>query len=396
VKLYINIIPQIISIASILIVTLLLITGEESLASVSSEDVKMLSRNGGDTFGDTNMTTDQEISFTDVFNQARDSVVQIYIRWEDQSEDPSKGNDTILTGFVYDKYGRLITQNLFDRPYRSIEVAFNDGSIYSADLVAVDSNSDIGILQLEKRALLSQEKIKPLPLISNSSTVQIGEPVAIIGNPFGLSFSLATGVVSGMNRLVPDEISGFPLANAIQVEAIINGGGGGPVLDSDGNAVGLITSIIPGNNDTFTGINFAVPSNTIQKVVPQLIANGSYQHPYLGLVGSSITLDAARALGLDEPRGIIIQSVAAGSPADIAGLSNGTNSDTITIGNSDEKVNSDADIIIGIDNLQLGTFEDLINYINAKKSVGDPISLKVVRNGNIDNIELVLAERPNI
>jgi S1-C subfamily serine protease len=385
-------------IASILIVTLVIASGEDSMASLSSADGKILSRNGGNASDNINMTGDhQGISFTDVYNQTKDSVVQIYIVWEAQSEDPMDGNNnTVTTGFVYDKNGHIITQNLFDMPYRLIEVTFNDGSIYSADLVAVDPNSGIALLQLENSTLLSEKMIKPLSLISNSSTVQIGEPVAIIGNPFGLSFSLATGIISGLNRLVPDEISGFPLANAIQVEAIINGGGAGPVLDSDGNTIGLITSIAPGDNDTFTGINFAVPSNTIKKIVPQLIANGNYQYPYLGFTGITLTLDTARALGLDEPRGIIIQSVAPRSPADIAGLSNGTNSNTITIGSSGEKLNSDADIILGIDNLQLETFDDLINYINAKKSVGDHISLKVMRNGYVDNIEVILTERPNI
>ena len=268
-----NIISQIMFIASILIVTLVIASGEDSMASLSSVDGKILSRNGGNASDNINMTGDhQGISFTDVYNQTKDSVVQIYIIWEAQSEGPMDGNNnTVTTGFVYDKNGHIITQNLFDMPYRLIEVTFNDGSIYSADLVAVDPNSGIALLQLENSALLSEEMIKPLSLISNSSTVQIGMPVAIIGNPFGLSFSLATGVISGLNRLVPDEISGFPLANAVQVEAIINGGGAGPVLDSDGNTIGLITSIAPGDNDTFTGINFAVPSNTIKKVVPQHI-----------------------------------------------------------------------------------------------------------------------------
>jgi S1-C subfamily serine protease len=387
-------------IASILIVTLVIATGKDSMASLLSSEGKsgkILSRNSSNAIDNINMTADQEISFTDIYNQAKDSVVQIYIIWEAQSEAPLNGNNnnTITTGFFYDKNGYIITQNLFDIPYRLIEVTFNDGSIYSADLVAVDPYSGIALLQLENTTLLSEEMVKPLSLISNSSTVQIGEPVAIIGNPFGLSFSLATGVISGLNRLVPDEISGFPLTNAIQIEAIINGGGAGPVLDSSAKAIGLITSIAPGNNDTFTGINFAVPSNTIQKVVPQLIANGSYQYPYLGFTGATLTLDAARAIGLDEPRGVIIQSVTPGSPADKSGLSNGTNSNVITIGSSGEEVNLDADIIIGIDNLQLGTFDDMINYINAKKSVGDHILLKVLRNGYIDNIEVGLAERPN-
>ena len=338
-------------------------------------------------------------SLTDIFKQVENSVVQITSKVS--VADPNiiiNGNPlesqstTLGSGFIYDNDGHIVTNNHVVGQANTVDVTFIDGDTYSANVIGKDPYSDLAVLQLDKSAVAGGEKFNPLPL-SSSSTLEVGQEIAVIGNPFGLSGSLTHGIISQINRLLPDQDLGFSIPGTIQIDAAINpGNSGGPLLNLAGQVIGVTTAIFS-NTGTFSGIGFAIPSNNVQTIVPQLIAHGNYKHPWLGIVGTDITPDVAKEIGLKQARGVLVVSVTAASPADVAGIKvEGTN--IINIDGSSSNLNAHSDVIVGIDNKQIRKMDDIINYIDTK-SVGDSVVLKVLRNGTIQNIDVKLAERPN-
>jgi S1-C subfamily serine protease len=338
-------------------------------------------------------------SLTDIFKQVENSVVQITSKVS--VADPNiiiNGNPlesqstTLGSGFIYDNDGHIVTNNHVVGQANTVDVTFIDGDTYSANVIGKDPYSDLAVLQLDKSAVAGGEKFNPLPL-SSSSTLEVGQEIAVIGNPFGLSGSLTHGIISQINRLLPEQDLGFSIPGTIQIDAAINpGNSGGPLLNLAGQVIGVTTAIFS-NTGTFSGIGFAIPSNNVQMIVPQLIAHGNYKHPWLGIVGTDITSDVAKEIGLKQARGVLVVSVTAASPADVAGIKvEGTN--IINIDGSSSNLNSHSDVIVGIDNKQIRKMDDIINYIDTK-SVGDSVVLKVLRNGSIQNIDVKLTERPN-
>ena len=332
-------------------------------------------------------TQSSSMSLTNIFKQAQNSIVLITAPPIAKNQNVSLG-----AGFIYDKNGHILTAaDVLEGTKPPIDIMFSDGNFYSARIIGKDSYSSLAVLQLDKSAL-SQEKIQPLPILSNSSTLEIGQPVAVIGYPYGLTFSFSSGLISGLNRFVPIQSnSKFSFPGEIQFNGIIDPGDSGPLLNLDGKVVGLVNQINTGSNGTFSGINFAIPSNAIQKIVPQLLATGSYKYPWLGLDGSSITPEITRAMNLkNQTKGVIVGSVAKGSPAYTAGILGGRQ--TMING---QKYTLGGDIVVGVDNKQVRNIEDLVSYVDFGKSVGDTIVLKVLKGGNvIKNISLKLSERP--
>ena len=234
--------------------------------------------------------------------------------------------------------------------------------------------------------------------MGDSSCVKVGQEILSIGNPFGLSGSMSRGIISQTNRLLPEESAGFSIPGTIQIDAAINpGNSGGPLLDSTGKVVGMTTAILS-DTGSFSGIGFAIPSNTIHKIIPELIAHGNYNHPFLGISGASITPDIANELGLNEAKGVVVASVTYGSPADSAGIKGKTtiyNDINYGVESGNDNDNNDADIILGIDNKPVRTMDDIINNIELSKSVGDTVILKVLRHGNIHDINIKLGTKPD-
>ena len=288
---------------------------------------------------------------------------------------PLQGQSTALgSGFIFDKEGHIITNYHVIQQSDDVHVTFVDGNVYTAKAIGKDVFSDLAVLQLDKSALL-KENLAPLPF-ADSSAIEVGQQIAVIGNPFGLSGSMTHGIVSQLYRLLPDPEFGFSLPGIIQIDAATNpGNSGGPLLNLYGEVIG-VTTAIKSNTGTFSGIGFAIPSKTVQKIIPQLILRGSYEHAWLGIAGTNIIPDTAKAMGLNETKGVIVESVTPDSPADLAGVKSGTN--TVTISGHD--LNTDADIIIGIDLQQIRKIDDIINYIDSK-SVGEAVVLKVLRKG---------------
>ena len=204
------------------------------------------------------------------------------------------------SGFVYDKQGHIVTNGHVVGDAKVVYVTFPDGNRYTAKVIASDIYSDIAVLQISQNSSQLQQQLlssfKPL-MIGNSSNLEVADTVIAIGNPVGLSDAMTTGIVSGIGRSIPISVGGFSVPNTIQTDARVNpGDSGGPLLNTRGEIIGMNTAITVTN--TLSGIGFAIPSNTITKIVPILIQKASYPHPYLGLVFSTLTSDLAQDAGI--------------------------------------------------------------------------------------------------
>src|ERR671932_644490 len=334
-------------------------------------------------------------SLPDVFQKVENSVVQITSTKSNPNQViilngvPSTGRSTALgSGFVYDNQGHIVTNYHVVNGVTKADVTFTDGNTYSAKVVAKDPYSDLGVLQITDD--FSEEKIIPIPL-ANSSAVRPGEQVIAIGNPFGLSGTITTGIVSAKGRLLPNPDTGFSIPDMIQTDAAVNpGNSGGPLLNTKGEVIGMNTAIFS-STGIYSGVGFAVPSNTIAKEVPLLIKNGSYSHPWLGISGGKITPDLIRAMGLPANyKGVIVGSVQSGSPADMAGLKG------LTQDNDDGDGSAQTgDIITAVDGHPVRQIDDIINYIESQKNVGDNIKLTVNRDGQVMDLTVASQARPN-
>lgn len=327
---------------------------------------------------------DTELTLPDLFERTERSVVQVTAT-NDPTEQGSLG-----TGFVYDDNGHIVTNNHVVAGTTNLAVTFYDGTVYSATLLGTDPFTDLVVLYVED---VPAEKLVPLPL-ADSTKIRVGEQVAAIGNPFGLSSSMTSGIVSGVGRTIPAQNTGtlqFFIPDIIQTDAPINpGNSGGPLLNTRGEVIGVNTAIRSSTGE-FAGIGFAVPSNTIAKIVPSLIETGTFNHPWVGISGRDMTPGLASALELDEPRGVLVVEVVSGGPAEKAGLRGGDNPTRI----EGQTVPLGGDIILELDNNQIRKLDDILVYLQREKTVGDTLQVTILRDGTEMNIDLVLEARPS-
>ncbi len=317
---------------------------------------------------------------TQLYNRTRNSVVLISVR-------TSTGGGT-GSGFVYDKEGRIITNNhvVEDAVEGSIEVTFLDGTIVEADVLGRDPYSDMAVIQVD----LPPERLQPVKL-GDSSDLLVGETVVAIGNPFGLANTMTMGIVSAVGRQASAP-GNYVIVDVIQTDAAINpGNSGGPLLNLRGEVIGINTWILS-DTGQFSGIGFAVPSDTIQREIESLIETGTYQHPWIGIVGREMTPDVAEAMGLDsDTRGTLVIELTEGGPAEFSGL-HGSEDQAIIDGTP---VEVGGDVIIGADKKTMNSFYDLIFYVSRYKKPGDVLTLTVIRGGEMIDIELTLSVRPS-
>ena len=327
--------------------------------------------------------SDSELSLPDLFARVEKSVVQIT-----DSSETDQFDSRLGSGFVYDNNGHIITNDHVVNGGGRVDVTFLDGTVYRASLIGSDPFTDLAVLYVEE---VPPEKLVPLPL-ADSSAIRVGEQVAAIGNPFGLSGSMSAGIISGLGRLIPAQEAGdFSIPDVIQTDAPINpGNSGGPLLNMRGEVVG-INSAIYSTTGQFAGVGFAIPSNTIDKVVPSLITAGSFQHPWLGVAGRDMTPGIAESLGLEEPRGFLVMEVVAGSPAEAAGIRGGDEDATIV----GVPVKLGGDVIVSIDNQTVRKIDDILVYLQREKAVGDQLQLTVLRDGQEMSFTAVLGARPS-
>jgi S1-C subfamily serine protease len=270
------------------------------------------------------------------------------------------------SGFVYDLNGHIITNDHVVQDADEITVTFTTGNREKATLLGRDPYSDIAVLKVN----LPLETLHPV-VLGNSSTLIVGEPVVAIGNPFGLSGTITAGIVSQVGRDLSAP-GGYRIVDVIQIDAAINpGNSGGPLVNMWGEVVGMNTAIISGS----TGVGFAIASDTIRREIQALITTGSYDHPWLGIIGSDLDGDTAESLGLNITYGIHISEVIAGSPAASGGI----------------RVN---DVLITIDNTTIRNFNDLSVYLERYTQPLSQVTVTVLRNQQQMNLQVVLGERP--
>jgi serine protease Do len=338
--------------------------------------------------------TNKTQTLSELFKHVEKSVVQISS--EDETTTELLGA-RLGSGFVYDTNGHIITNNHVTAGGKDLHITFSDGTIYTGKIVGSDPHSDLAILLLDD---VPKEKLFPLKL-GNSSNLIVGQTVAAVGNPFGLSGSLTEGIVSGLGRLLPstpenifgtdNRVASFSIPDIIQTDAAINpGNSGGPLLNLNGEVIG-INSAIFSNTGVYAGVGFAIPSNTLKKVIPELLKNGSYQHPWLGITGIDVTPDIATKMNLTEARGFLVIDVNSNGPADKAGIRGGDKIDTI----DGREVELGGDIIIAIDGNPVRKIDDILSHLEREKSVGDNISLTIIRDGIVQEKTTILQARPD-
>jgi S1-C subfamily serine protease len=307
-----------------------------------------------------------------IYSQLEDSVVLI-------QTDLGLGS-----GFVYDTKGHIVTNHHVINNAESIQVTFADGSITSAQIVGTDIYSDLAVIELDSIVTT----LHPV-VLGSSSDLCVGEPVAAMGNPFGLSGTITVGIVSSLGRTL-DAAGGYVIIDIIQIDAAINpGNSGGPLVNIKGQVVGVNTAI-QSETGTFTGIGFAVPSDTIKREIESLIDSGDYKHPWLGISGQEVTIAIADAIGLEKAQGILVVNVTADGPADMAGIVGG---DTLTIIDG-QAVMLGGDVIVTIDNVTVRTVADIAVYMERNTTPDDSVELGIIRNGNQRTITVPLGERP--
>ena len=365
----------------VLFFTFIVIPNQE----VSTPD--LIASNGHDAtkLGDeSTLSVEKNLSLVELFEKSEKGVVRIDV---DKTDSMGERN-SVGSGFIFDYFGNIITNTHVIDNASNITVTFLDGSQYNASIVGMDKFTDIAVIKvLEEKP----DYLHPLQ-IGDSSTLKVGESVAAIGNPFGLSGSMTSGIVSQIGRLLPSHDTGFSIPNVIQTDASINpGNSGGPLLNMNGEVMGINTAIQSGTGQS-AGIGFAVPSNTISKVVPVLITEGKYSHPWIGISGQDINPDLAKIRNLDHSKGFLIVTVIPDSPAEMAGLKGV--SEIEKIGNKEYP--KDGDIIVSVDGKEVRKISDILIHLQEEKSVGDEMILGIIRDGEQMDIILTLVVRPDL
>lgn len=331
--------------------------------------------------GETIVDYSKKLSLIEIFEKSEPGVVRINVQRSEQSN----GTSGVGSGFVFDKQGHIITNSHVVKNVKKVVVTFLDGRSYNAEIIGYDEYTDIGVIKVNADLSLLQ----PLRL-GDSANLKVGEPIAAIGNPFGLSGSMTSGIVSQLGRLLPSG-AGYSIPDVIQTDAAINpGNSGGPLLNMRGEIVGINTAI-QSTTGEFTGVGFAVPSQTLAKIVPKLIEDGKYIHPWIGIAGRDIDPDLAKVLNLNDAVGFLVITVVDNSPAAKAGI-HGSN-ETVEVDGI--KYSIGGDIILSVDGNQVRKIDDILIHLQRAKSVGDEMVLEVLRDGRTTNITITLDERPN-
>jgi len=327
----------------------------------------------------------------DVYDSASTAVVNITNRstvyYRFMGAVPEEGTGS---GFVYDAEGHIVTNYHVIEDAEELLVTLADGQVYDATVVGSDPGNDLAVIQIDAGADL------PMPLaLGDSDSLRVGQFVVAIGNPYGLEQTLTTGVVSALGRVIEGAEDGSFIGEAIQTDAAINpGNSGGPLLDLQGHVVGVNSQIISPSGAS-SGIGFAVSANTVRRVVPQLIAQGYYAHPWLGVdtvdLTSSVTgvlRDAGVDVSVDS--GLLVLDVTAGGPADKAGVQGGSR--WVRVGRYRFPVGGD--VITAVDGQPVTDLETLTVYLEGEKAVGDVVELTIIRDEAPLTIPVTLGQEP--
>jgi 2-alkenal reductase len=306
-------------------------------------------------------------------------------------------NGSLGSGFVLDSEGHIITNQHVVEGASEVELSFASGFKALGTVIGSDTDADIAVIQVQNAP---PDQIHPLAM-GDSNTLNVGEQVVAIGNPFGLTGTMTLGIVSGLGRtqvahVDPESGGSFSTADIIQTDAAINpGNSGGPLFNMQGEVVGVNQSIRTNAVDQTTGtavnsgVGFSISINLVKRIAPFLIRDGKYEYPYLGITSSSrLGLEEIQALGLNTYTGAYVLEVAQGGPADQAGIQGGTQPTNI------EGLQAGGDVITAIDGQPVNTFDELLSYLTTNKSPGDTAVLTILRDGQAMDVTVTLGTRP--
>lgn len=328
------------------------------------------------------VSADEKINI-DVFEKVHPAVVNIATTtlgmnfWMEIIPRQGQGS-----GFIIDKRGYILTNNHVVANAQKITVTMADGKKITASLVGRDPKSDLAVIRI------SRGEVDSVARLGDSDTIRPGQKAIAIGNPFGLSHTLTTGIVSALKRSIRTE-DGNQIDNLIQTDAAINpGNSGGPLLNSNGDVIGVNTAIFSLSGG-YQGIGFAIPINLAKEVATQLITSGKVARPWLGISGVSITRDLSEGLGLGVQEGVLVVQVVPGGPADQADLRGGTREVAL----DGVRFRLGGDIITAINEKRVSNMEQLVRQIN-ERQVGETLTVHIVRKGRHQELRVLLAERP--
>jgi serine protease Do len=347
-----------------------------------------------------------ESTLEQIYTQVNPSVVSIQVILGQSSGSQFPGSPSPFgpslpqaaqgSGFVWDKQGHIVTNNHVVADATQVTVIFYDGSMVPATVVGTDPDSDLAVIQVNVPA----DQLQPV-VLADSSQVKVGQLAIAIGNPFGLAGTMTHGIVSALARSLPVEsgqLQGptYTIPDIIQTDAPINPGNSGGVLVNDMGQVIGVTAALESSSQSVagvanSGVAFAIPSNIVNRVVPALIQTGSYAHPWIGISGTNMTPDLAQAMGLPaNQRGGLVIDVTPNSPAAAGGLQGSTTEVTI----NGEQVPVGGDVIVAVNGQPVKAFDDLIAYLADYTTVGQTITLTVLRSGNQVTVNVTLGARP--
>jgi len=355
--------------------------------------------------GDTILVTELDQVLADLYDRASPATVNIQVGVQVSTADLPEGFEDFFqqpdnglqfgqgSGFVIDEQGYIVTNHHVAGDAVEIYVTFADGNTVEAELIGSDPDSDLAVIKVDPD---ETGPLATLPL-GDSDSVRPGYTVVAIGNPFGLEGTMTTGIISAIGRTLPSQATAvgggtFSIPGIIQVDAAINpGNSGGPLMNLNGEVIGVNTAIAT-QSGTFSGVGYAVPVAAVKRIVPELITNGNYNHPWLGISTNTLTPPIREAAGLEAGQtGLLVTGVIDGGPAAEAGLLGGA--EVISVNGFQVPVGGD--IITSVDGEEVREFEDLIEYLEFQTSPGDTITLGVYREGVDTTIDVTLQPRPN-
>ncbi len=334
----------------------------------------------------------EELLLINLYERANPSVVNIVVTVGEEDEEmtnffPSQGQGS---GFIVDSEGHIITNNHVIAEAEEVDVTFFDGTTVEAEIIGQDPDSDLAVIKVN----VENGSLRPITW-GNSDELLVGQRAVAIGNPFGLEGTLTTGIISALGRSLPTA-NRFQIPEIIQTDAAINpGNSGGPLLNSQGEVIGVNTAIVPRMSSlgerSFLGVGFAIPANLAQRVVPNLIEDGVYEHPWIGFSGNTVFPEIAEAMDLPAVKGALVSEVISGSPADEADLRGSTRDFELENG---QIIQIGGDVIIGVEDEEVEVFDDLISFLSRRGEVGQTVTLTIIRDGQEQTLDVTLGARP--
>jgi S1-C subfamily serine protease len=327
----------------------------------------------------------EESVLVNLYQRVGPSVVFITVQAAASSQ--SAAGEASGSGFVLDNDGHIVTNNHVVENATKIRVRFSGDIDVEGKVIGADPGADLAVLQVQVPA----GTLQPVTL-GDSEHLLVGQRAIAIGNPFGFERAMSVGYISAVGRVIRLSDSGFSLPELIQTDAAINpGNSGGPLLNSRGQVIG-VTTLIFSRSGVNSGVGLAIPVESVKRVVPELIKNGKFAHPWLGVSAfpDPINSDMAAQFSLPVQRGALIVDVVAGGPAAKAGLRGGTRRVTY----NGTPLQLGGDIIVGIDGREIHNFDDVISYLAKNTKVGQTIQVTIVRDSNQQKVAVTLSERP--